>query len=377
MADMFDYLEWRGDLSFQQASLNMVDSLLFSCMSYVVLDGIVGGLDDGVAITIEQAATQFSALPENKKQLRDKNDERILLAMAQSERFARLTVQYYVQQLDKNAEKQFSAITIALDDGSHFIAYRGTDHSVVGWKEDFNMTFCSGVPAQLEAVRYLNAVAEKTMGNLYIGGHSKGGNLAIYAAAFCEPVVQNRIVNIYNNDGPGFLQDVVVSDGYLMIRDRIRTYVPQMSFFGLALEHEDDYFVIESTERFLMQHDPYSWSVHGAAFVFLEDVTPGGKFLDQTVRGWLAELSPTQREEFVDAVYEILTREDATTLQETAKRWMSNTSELIYSIRNVDDYTSEMIQRTLKLLGQNILRAATMQVKSKERIKLPSVFAKK
>ena len=130
MADMFDYLEWRGDLSFQQASLNMVDSLLFSCMSYVVLDGIVGGLDDGVAITIEQAATQFSALPENKKQLRDKNDERILLAMAQSERFARLTVQYYVQQLDKNAEKQFSAITIALDDGSHFIAYRGTDHSV-------------------------------------------------------------------------------------------------------------------------------------------------------------------------------------------------------------------------------------------------------
>ena len=103
MADMFDYLEWRGDLSFQQASLNMVDSLLFSCMSYVVLDGIVGGLDDGVAITIEQAATQFSALPENKKQLRDKNDERILLAMAQSERFARLTVQYYVQQLDKNA----------------------------------------------------------------------------------------------------------------------------------------------------------------------------------------------------------------------------------------------------------------------------------
>lgn len=376
MSDMFDYLEWRGDLTFQQAPVNMVDNLLFSCMAYVVLHEIVGGMHNGDTKTIAEAAMEFAALTEEAKNLRDKNDERIFIAMAQTARFGDLQLQYYVQQIDLVTEKQFAAITIALDDGSHFVAYRGTDYSVIGWKEDFNMTFVSGVPAQLEAVKYLNAVAERTAGPLYVGGHSKGGNLAIYAAAFCEPEVQARIVAIYNNDGPGFLADVISSSGYQAICNRIYTYVPQTSFFGLALEHEEDYIVIESTERFLMQHDPYSWSVKGAEFVYLEEVTPSGKFLDQTVRGWLAGLSAEQREQFVDAVYEILAHEDALTLQETAKHWLSNAGELIQTLRNVDDETSEMMQRTLKLLGQSILRTAAMQVVPREKIKLPGVFTR-
>ena len=377
MSDMFDYLEWRGDLTFRQAPVNMVDNLLFSCMAYVVLQDIVGGMHNGDTKTISEAAMEFVALSEEAKNLRDKNDEKIFVAMAETERFGDLHLQYHVQQMDTVAEKQFAAITVALDDGSHFVAYRGTDYSVIGWKEDFNMTFVSGVPAQLEAVNYLNAVAERTTGPLYVGGHSKGGNLAIYAAAFCEPHVQERIVAIYNNDGPGFLEDVIISSGYQAICDRIYTYVPQTSFFGLALEHEEAYTVIESTEHFLMQHDPYSWSVKGAEFVYLEEVTPSGKFLDQTVRGWLAGLSAGQREQFVDAVYELLAHKDTATLQETAKYWIANAGELIQNLRSVDDDTSEMMQRTLKLLGQNILRTAAMQVMPKERLKLPDVFSRR
>ena len=373
MSDMFDYLEWRGDLTFQQVPLNMVDNLLFSCMAYVVLQDIVGGLHNGDTKTIAEAAMEFAALSEEAKNLRDKNDERIFMAMAETERFGNLHLSYHVHQIDLNTEKQFAAITVSLDDGSHFVAYRGTDYSVVGWKEDFNMTFVSGVPAQLEAVRYLNDVAGRTTGQLYVGGHSKGGNLAIYAAAFCEPDVQERIVSIYNNDGPGFLEDVIASNGYQTICDRIQTYVPQTSFFGLALEHAEEYTVIESTEHFLMQHDPYSWSVKGAEFIYLEEVTPSGKFLDQTVRSWMAELSTEQREQFVDAVYELLAHKDVHTLQDTAKYWLANTGELIHNLRNVDDETGEMMQRTLKLLGQNILRTAAMQVRPKERLKLPTV----
>ena len=373
MSDMFDYLEWRGDLTFQQVPLNMVDNLLFSCMAYVVLHDIVGGLQNGDTKTIAEAAMEFAALSDEAKNLRDRNDERIFMAMAETARFGDLELQYYVQQTDIDTEKQFAAITVALDDGSHFVAYRGTDYSVVGWKEDFNMTFVSGVPAQLEAVRYLNDVAERTTGALYVGGHSKGGNLAIYAAAFCDQAVQERIVAIYNNDGPGFLEDVIASNGYQAICDRIQTYVPQTSFFGLALEHEEVYTVIESTEHFLMQHDPYSWSVKGAEFVYLEEVTPSGKFLDQTVRSWMAELSAEQREQFVDAVYELLAHKDMHTLQDTAKYWLANAGELIHNLRSVDDETSEMMQRTLKLLGQNILRTAAMQVRPKERLKMPTV----
>ena len=197
--------------------------------------------------------------------------------------------------------------------------------------------------------------------------------MAIYAAAFCEPDVQERIVSIYNNDGPGFLEDVIASNGYQTICDRIQTYVPQTSFFGLALEHAEEYTVIESTEHFLMQHDPYSWSVKGAEFIYLEEVTPSGKFLDQTVRNWMSALSTEQREQFVDAVYELLAHKDVHTLQDTAKYWLANTGELIHNLRNVDDETGEMMQRTLKLLGQNILRTAAMQVRPKERLKLPTV----
>ncbi|MBP3341854.1 MAG: DUF2974 domain-containing protein, partial [Peptococcaceae bacterium] len=159
MSDMFDYLEWRGDLTFRQAPVNMVDNLLFSCMAYVVLQDIVGGMHNGDTKTISEAAMEFVALSEEAKNLRDKHDEKIFVAMAETERFGDLHLQYHVQQMDTVAEKQFAAITVALDDGSHFVAYRGTDYSVIGWKEDFNMTFVSGVPAQLEAVNYLNAVA--------------------------------------------------------------------------------------------------------------------------------------------------------------------------------------------------------------------------
>jgi hypothetical protein len=122
-----------------------------------------------------------------------------------------------------------------------------------------------------------------------------------------------------------------------------------------------------------MQHDPYSWSVKGAEFIYLEEVTPSGKFLDQTVRNWMSALSTEQREQFVDAVYELLAHKDVHTLQDTAKYWLANTGELIHNLRNVDDETGEMMQRTLKLLGQNILRTAAMQVRPKERLKLPTV----
>ena len=167
------------------------------------------------------------------------------------------------------------------------------------------MTFRSGVPAQQEAVRYLQRVAQKTTGPLYVGGHSKGGNLAAFAASFVEPAVQQRIVAVYNNDGPGFLEDVIESDGYQAICQKIQTFIPQTSLFGMMLEHAEPFTIIQSSGHFIMQHDPYSWTVLGPDFVYLEQVTASGRFLDQTIRGWLANLSPEQREQFVDALFDI------------------------------------------------------------------------
>lgn len=354
MANLFDYLEWRGDLTFAQATFNSVDNLILSCLAYVVLDGLVSGFDCEEPATVDETARLFVQLPESVKKLRDHNDEKLLEKMGQSRRFGKLPLLYHVDLMDCAAEKQFAAITIALEDGSHYVAYRGTDLSVTGWKEDFNMTFRSGVPAQLEAVHYLQQVAQKTEGPLYVGGHSKGGNLAIYAAAFVDDAVQQRIVAVYNNDGPGFLEDVITHTGYQAVYARIRTYIPQTSLFGMMLEHAEPFMIIKSSGHFVMQHDPYSWNVLGPDFVYLEQVTASGRFLDATIRGWLAGLTVEQRERFVDALFDILHTGEAATLQDLARIWLTNTGDVWKTLRDVDDETAEMIRRTLRLLVQNM-----------------------
>lgn len=370
MANLFDYLAWRGDLTFSQSPFHLVDNLILSCLAYVVLDDIVGGFDCAEPITVREAAELFVQLPEPVKNLRVPEDEILLTTMGQSQRFGNLLLLYAVQQMDRLKEKQFAAITVDLGDGSHYVAYRGTDFSVTGWKEDFNMTFRTGVPAQLEAVAYLQRVAQKTTGPLYAGGHSKGGNLAAFAAAYVEPAIQERIRAVYNNDGPGFLEDVIQSAGYQAVCARIQTFIPQTSLFGMMLEHAERFTIIQSSQYFVMQHDPYSWNVLGPDFIYLEEVTASSRFLDQTIRGWLAGLTPEQREKFVDAMYEVVAVEEAGTVQELAKVWLKNASGMLKSLRDVDEETADMIRYTLKLLAQNVGRSAQHVILSEPAAKM-------
>lgn len=362
MGHILDYIDWRGDLTFEQSPFNLVDNLVLSCLGYVVLDGLVSGFDCPYSISVAETAELFVQLPKPVKNLRDPKDEALLVAMGHSNRFGALQLMYYEEQLDREAEKQFAATTIALGNGSHYVAYRGTDFSVTGWKEDFNMTFRSGVPAQLEAVRYLRQVAERTTGPLYVGGHSKGGNLAAFAASFVEPEIQERIVAVYNNDGPGFLEDVFESAGYRAICQKIRTFIPQTSLFGMMLEHAEQFTIVQSSRLFLMQHDPYSWVVQGPDFVYVEQVTANSRFLDHTIRGWLASLPAEQREQFVDAIYEMIAVEKADTLQDLVKNWVLNSGDIVKTLRDMDGETAEMIRRTLKLLAQNIGRSAQTMI---------------
>ncbi len=376
MANLFDYLEWRGDLTFEQAPFNVVDNLILSCLGYVVLDELVSGFDCGYTTTVAEAAALFVQLPEAVKNLRNEKDEDVLVEMAKTKRFGNLELLYHVDQVDRVSEKQFAAITVNLGNGCHYVVYRGTDHSVIGWKEDFNMTFCSAVPAQLEAVSYLQKVAERTEGPLYVGGHSKGGNLAIYAAAHVSPEVQKRIKVVYNNDGPGFQEDVVKGDGYQAICDRVKTFIPQTSLFGLMLEHAEPFTVIESSGIFVMQHDPYTWTVKGPDFVYLEEVTASGRFMDATLRSWLAEITPEQREQFVDAVYEAISADEAVKVQDLAWAWLTNTGGMLKALRDVDDETADMIRDVLKQLFQNMRRTAQMMIREEQEERLHPIKEK-
>ena len=358
MANLFDYLDWRGDLTVEEAGINPVDGLILSCLSYVVLDHVEEKADFEKGITVERAAELFQPLTEEEKRLRDPKDEQLLTEMAGSHRFGQMKIRYYTKAFDREREEQFAALCVELGDGSYFLSFRGTDYTVAGWKEDFNMSFRTGVPAQQEAVRYLKDIAEQVEGPLYLGGHSKGGNLAAFAAAYAGDAIQERIVGVFNNDGPGFLEEVIQSEGYRNIYKKIGTFIPQASLVGILLEHEEDFIIIKSDQYSVMQHDPYSWEVMGPDFIYLKEVTKGSRFMNEAIHGWLSDVSVEQRERFVDAVFEVVNVNNAATLQEMVEAWIKNAGRIVKNLRDVDDETSEMIQNILTLLVENLVRSA-------------------
>jgi uncharacterized membrane protein len=236
MATLFDYLLWRGDLSFRASPFNEVDNLILAELSFVDFAEILPS-DPSASMTLRDAAEiYFSAERETQSALLVPEAVPLLRAAAETERFSSLYLCGFERRTDAQCEAQFAAITFLLPDGEMFIAFRGTDDSLVGWKEDFNMAFLSVIPSQSSAMLYVDRMAATYPAyRIRIGGHSKGGNLAVYSAAKCASVHRERIIRVYNNDGPGFSRAFLDSEGYTAIKDRIHTILPETSVVGMLL----------------------------------------------------------------------------------------------------------------------------------------------
>lgn len=353
MSNILEYIQWRGDLRLEQAEFNAVDNLILSCLSYIGFHGIVQGEHTGKPITIREAAKEFFKLPSLLRQVRVKEDEELLQAMADSARFGGMGLIGYVNEIDQGEQTQFSAITILTSGHDAYIAYRGTDNTLVGWKEDFNMSFLTPVPAQRSAVEYLQQAAAHANGKLRVGGHSKGGNLAVFAAAFCDKETQSRLKTVYNNDGPGFDAKIISSDSYSAIRDKLQTFVPQSSVVGLLLEHEENYTVIHSSQVGLMQHDPYSWDVLGSDFIRLEMVTNSSKFVDGVLKNWILEMDTVQRGQFIDILYSVLESTNAKTLSELVGGGLKNAGIILQAYSGIDDQSKQLVSKMFGLLFES------------------------
>ncbi len=305
MADLFDYLQWRGDLRFHQDPPNDVDALIFSALSYLSFGGRVADSPE-TPVSLRDACEEFFNLPDPEERCRAKADLKLLQAAADTVRFGSTLLVQYRDTLIVQEETQFAAITFLLDDGSAFLAFRGTDYSLVGWKEDFNMSFQETIPAQRLALQYTQEIAGQYFLPLRLGGHSKGGNLAVFAAVKSDPAIQRRILGVYNNDGPGFTEYVMGDPAYKEMVPRIKTIVPQSSVIGMLLEHEEPYTIIKSKQLGLLQHELYSWEILGKHFLPMEEITVDSHFLNQTIKTWLAGMTIQERNDIVDAVFELL-----------------------------------------------------------------------
>ncbi|MBQ4600054.1 MAG: DUF2974 domain-containing protein [Oscillospiraceae bacterium] len=315
MADLFEYITWRGDIPFSQVPVNNVDALLFSALVYINFDGIVT-TKPNAAIPLHSAADAFFALEDTDSRIRVKNDLTLLRTMAQSPRYRDIGLSFYQNLFIPEEETQFAALSFLLPDGSAFLAFRGTDTSLVGWKEDFNMSFQDTVPAQQEALRYTQAFAANNQMILRLGGHSKGGNLAVFAAAKCGLFLQKRIAAVFNNDGPGFTEYLMGDAGYLAMVPKIRTFIPESSIIGMLLEHEEPYRVIKSRQISLLQHEPYSWEVLGGDFIYADAMSSETVFMGNAIKSWLRSMNKEERSTFVDGVYDLLSSSGANTVDQ-------------------------------------------------------------
>jgi hypothetical protein len=248
MQNMMDYLEWRGDLTFEQDGFNEVDNLIMSSLAYLEFDGIVPSEANPNGVSLSAIEKQNSARIDTFVLL-DHNPffkrlPELFHKAARSQRYHGVKLSGYVNEINQKQSEQFSAVVFSMSSDLHFVAFRGTDDTIIGWKEDFQMSFMDEVPAQKQAGMYLNRVCSQLAGKFYVGGHSKGGNLAVYAAAHADKIAGDRIIAIYNNDGPGFQTNFIQSEGYQNILYKINTLLPKSSIVGMLLEHSGEYSVI-------------------------------------------------------------------------------------------------------------------------------------
>ena len=356
MANVCDYVRWRGDLTLEQSEFNEIDNLILARFSYFPFDKIIR---ENEIATIKELSRRFSNQDVTKLPILWKDDVELFPLMGNSKRFGGMLATKYINKIDAEQEKQFSAITVLMPDDTIYVSYRGTDNTIVGWKEDFNMSFKSHIASQISAKQYLEEIAkEYPSSKIIIGGHSKGGNIAVYAATFASKEVKDRIINVYNNDGPGFCEDVIETPEYQEILSRVHTYIPQSSIIGRLMNHKEKYTIVESVQRGIMQHDLYSWQLLGKEFVTLKKLTNESEFIDKTIKDWLENVEPEKREQVIDAVFEILNTTEAQTMKELKANWFANPKTILGTYKNIDNDTKEMVWQTvnelLKVAKNNI-----------------------
>ena len=355
MANILDYIRWRGDLTFDKSSLNEVDSLILAELSYLNFESIA---QNSEGVSLDKAAGQYFAEERDKQKntgdLQKPDYFSMLKLMADSERFSNILLSNYVQEVDTDKNMQFSAVTFQLNKDLCYLAYRGTDDTLLGWKEDFLMSVMDTVPSQAAAVRYLKWVMEAHSNcKWYIGGHSKGGNLAVYAATNAGEAKQKQILGVFNHDGPGFKESIVQTKEYEVVRRRIYTSVAQSSIVGMLLEHDENYTVVQSLEKGAMQHDGFSWEVCGTQFIHLESVTKESRIADMTIRRILSDMSDEQRRQFTESLFSVLAADKNRTLTDIRMDGFRAVRAMLKTYDHLDKASKKALQSmVMKMLSE-------------------------
>lgn len=326
--NVFSYLKWRGDIKLESAPFNEIDALVLSVFSYVNLNDIVS--PNSKTIILRDAAKCYAS-SENAQGDHPYYRELISL-MAEADRFKKAKLSYFVDTLTN--QTQFSAIKIQLENGINFIAFRGTDDSIVGWKEDFEISFKTTI-AQKQAKDYLSKIMTNSQEHYLLGGHSKGGNLAEYAALNVEPKFRKRIDQIYTFDSPGIAKEVGAQVPQKFLEEKLIRYVPEFSIIGRLFEPNGiEPTIVESSRKSVSQHDAFSWEINGSSFVTKKYRNPQSKIYNQIINNWIEDATLTERESLTNDLFAALASSGSSKITELSKNGFGGFGAILLSITN-------------------------------------------
>jgi len=349
MKNMFDYLKFYGDASFSELAFNEVDSLILSMLSYAKLKGIVPK-EKRQSITIREASYKFF-LKYSEKDFKKEDwlfpsSYKLLELLQNSKRFSYAKLYYLVSSTDDFG--QFGALTIRLTNGITYISYEGTDSSVIGWKEDFELVYKFPVSSQILARDYFNQTLNLFDREVYVGGHSKGGNLAMYAYMYGKSSLKKRVRKVYNFDGPGFLHDVLDSSLYQEMSSKLDMIVPRESVVGMLLGHKD-YRVVNSSYKAIMQHDAVSWECFGGNFV-TTTLSKKSEKLAKNLEEYLNGMNEEEKKSFVETFFAIFEHTSITNIMQLKELKISTLLNILKEIKNVPSFTKRNLVAILRML---------------------------
>lgn len=377
MGNIMDYISWRGDLSFEQSQFNEVDNLILACFSYVNLDGI-SAVTKQKGIGLKKLTEEFMKLHTMKELEADKSFIRLapfmMMEMAKSVRFGKCVVRNYVNDIVTEAEQQFAAMEIVLEDGTSYVSFRGTDDTIIGWKEDFNLS-TGVVPAQKRAIEYLQKISEHTDGMLRVGGHSKGGNLAIYGSVMCKSA-HEKILEIYSNDGPGFSREFQELPEMKEMMPKIIRIIPEYSIIGTLLEHEKEPVIVASSSKGLLQHDGFSWEVQGPALVRRDSLNKTALRFIEILHKWIDGMDTEQKRLLIEDLFATLQASGYENLSEVQSGGLKSLAAMVKRVEKFAPESRGMMQELLTAICGGWLEQLQADAKDKLSV-LPLSFSDK
>ena len=351
MSTIFDYLKEVTYDSIYDRPFKELDVLALTELTYLPFGHIVPqGDTTGIQVRLSDA---MELIDRTTDFIVSNQHLQLVDELASSKRFKNIKLLNYVDEYDPDVQKQFAAMTYRLSLDTYLVVFRGTDDTLIGWKEDFHMTYMDHVPAQKRAASYLQHVMKEfPKGRFMVAGHSKGGNLAAYACTYLPDYLFERVDAIYCYDAPGLNKAIIETEGYQRVAHLIHRFVPQGSIVGMMLEVPEPATIVKSRAfGGFAQHDAFTWMVEKDTFVTLDQTSPDSQQTDETLKQWVREVPDSQLKKFFDTFFGLFLDAGITSINDLMDlKNFSKIKEIFQNAQDLDPTEREMLERLAKQL---------------------------